>query len=113
MPGRVRAGMTMQQHHRFPAAAVPHPERHLADIDPVQLETLKHEPQLPMRCSANQGAAGSGTARRTSSARAVNSARHVAGKPLDLSHVSCRRCVAHPLSDHRLGTARHGLQNFG
>jgi hypothetical protein len=36
--------MTVQQHHRFPVAAVPHAERHVADIDPVQLEAVKHEP---------------------------------------------------------------------
>jgi hypothetical protein len=39
--------MTVQQHHRFPVAAVPHAERHIADIDPVQLEAVKHEPHLP------------------------------------------------------------------
>ena len=47
MPGRVRAGMTVQQHHRFPVAAVPHAEPYIADIDTVQLEAVKHEPQLP------------------------------------------------------------------
>jgi hypothetical protein len=39
--------MTVQQHDRFPVAAVPHAERHIADIDPVQLEAVKHEPHLP------------------------------------------------------------------
>jgi hypothetical protein len=46
--------MTVQQHHRLPLTAVPHPERHLADIDTVQLEAIKHEPHLPTRSSANQ-----------------------------------------------------------
>ena len=39
--------MTVQQHHRFPFAAVPHAERHVADIDAVQLEAIEHEPHYP------------------------------------------------------------------
>ena len=31
----------MQQHHRFPLAAVPHAQRHLADIDAVQPEAIE------------------------------------------------------------------------
>jgi catalase len=46
--------MTVQQHHRFPRTAIPHPERHLADIDTVQLEAIEHEPHLPGRSSANR-----------------------------------------------------------
>jgi hypothetical protein len=44
----------VQQHHRLPLAAIPHPERHLADIDTVQLEAIEHEPHLPGRSSANR-----------------------------------------------------------
>ena len=47
VPGRVRAGMAVQQHHRLPLAAVPHAERHLAGVDAVQLEPIEHEPHLP------------------------------------------------------------------
>jgi hypothetical protein len=52
--------MTVQQHHRLPLTAVPHAERHIADIDPVQLEAVKHEPHLPHaiqrepRCAGRQ-----------------------------------------------------------
>jgi len=46
--------MTVQQHHRLSLAAVPHAERHFADIDAVQLETIEHEPHLPMRSRANR-----------------------------------------------------------
>ncbi len=42
----MRAGMTVQQHHRLPLAAVPDAERHLTDIDAIQLEAVKHEPRL-------------------------------------------------------------------
>ena len=54
VPGRVRPGMTVQQHHRLPLAAVAHSERHLADINAVQLEAIEHQPHLPMRSSANR-----------------------------------------------------------
>ena len=47
VPGRVRAGMAMQQHYRLPLTAVPHAQRHLADIDAVQPEAIEHEPHLP------------------------------------------------------------------
>jgi hypothetical protein len=48
--------MAVQQHDRFPLAAVPHAERHVADIDALQLEPIEHAPHLPMRPSANRGA---------------------------------------------------------
>ena len=58
VPGRVRAGMAVQQHHRLPLAAVPHAERHLADIDPVQLESIEHGSHLPMRSVPNRRCEG-------------------------------------------------------
>jgi len=44
VPGRMRAGMAVQQHHRPPLAAVPHAQGHLADIDAVQPESIEHGP---------------------------------------------------------------------
>src|SRR5271170_838389 len=50
--------MAVQQHHRRPLAAVSHAERHVADIDVLQLEAIEHEWGLPVRSSANRGASG-------------------------------------------------------
>ena len=47
VPGRVRAGMAVEQHHRLPLAAVPHAERHVTDIDSVQMEATEHGIRLP------------------------------------------------------------------
>jgi hypothetical protein len=54
VPGRVGAGMTVQQHHRLPLTAVPHAERHLTEVDTVHLESIEHEPRLPTRSNANR-----------------------------------------------------------
>jgi FAD/FMN-containing dehydrogenase len=42
MPGRMGPVMTVQQHHRGPHPAVPHPERHLAQVHMLQAETVEH-----------------------------------------------------------------------
>ena len=47
MPGHVRAGMAVQQHHRLSLAAVPHAERHVADIHAVQAEAIEHGRTYP------------------------------------------------------------------
>jgi hypothetical protein len=47
--------MAVQQHHWLSLAAVPHAERHVADVGAAQLEAIEHEPHLPMQFSANQG----------------------------------------------------------
>jgi len=39
--------MAVEQHHRLPLAAVPHAERHVTDIDSVQMEATEHGIRLP------------------------------------------------------------------
>ncbi len=47
MPCRVRAGMTVQQHHRRPPAAVANAERHLPHIDELERKAIEHDTLLP------------------------------------------------------------------
>src|SRR5580704_367689 len=54
MPGGVRAGVTMQLYHWLSLAAMPHAERHIADIDVVQLKAIEHEPRLPREVGADR-----------------------------------------------------------
>ena len=42
MPGRVRARMPVQQHHRRSLTAVTDTENHLADIHRIKREAVKH-----------------------------------------------------------------------
>ena len=48
VPGDVRARMAVQQEHRRAGPAVPHPQHRLADIDPLQLESVEHVRLLPV-----------------------------------------------------------------
>jgi hypothetical protein len=49
VPGRVGPGMAVQQHDRGARAAVPDPQRHLADMDAIQLKILEQVYVVPAR----------------------------------------------------------------
>ena len=42
VPGRVRAGMAVQQHERRAGAAVAHAQLRIADVDPLEREAFEH-----------------------------------------------------------------------
>ena len=50
MPDGARSyacGVAVQQHHRLSLAAVAHPQCHVADVDILEREPLKHQLLLP------------------------------------------------------------------
>jgi hypothetical protein len=77
-PGRLPRGHGLCA-GRFPVAAVPHAERHIADIDPVQLEADKHEPHLPHAIQREPRSAG--RRRRLGQREARSSTRSVRCRP--------------------------------
>lgn len=42
MPGCVRPRVAVPQHHRLPVAAMPDAQRHIADVDMLELEAFEH-----------------------------------------------------------------------
>ena len=54
VPGRVRARVPVQQHHRRPVTAVPHPQAHLAHVDRSSVNPSNTAASYPSRLLASR-----------------------------------------------------------